>query len=163
MQEAPLFQANDGQLRKRRYQFTGNLEAHANSLAVMECHPSAFNVLSLSKSRMVFCFISFIIIWFTKLIRSVCCGFWTLPFFGPYFHFQDTQLTDSWWLAEMALFHGHAAASITYIFHGCQFIFAHMGSIHLRGSGKIAKGCPAPARIFAHPGWKCCGPTAYWL
>ena len=51
MREAPLVQADDGQLRKSRYQFTENSEAHANSLAGMECPLSAFNVLSLSKYR----------------------------------------------------------------------------------------------------------------
>jgi len=48
--------------------------------------------------------------------------------------------TDGGWLAEMALFHGHAAASLTNIFHGSQFIFAYMAGIHTGGSAKTAIG-----------------------
>ena len=53
-------------------------------------------------------------------------------FFGP--------SIDGGWLAQMALFHGHAAAALTDIFHGAQFIFAHMPGCHTGSSTKTAIG-----------------------
>ncbi len=48
--------------------------------------------------------------------------------------------TDGGWLAEVALFHGHAAATFTNIFHGAQFIFTHMAGIYAGLSTKTAIG-----------------------
>ena len=40
--------------------------------------------------------------------------------------------------AQMPRFHGHTSTTFTDIFHGGQFVFAHMSGIHRRGSAKAA-------------------------
>jgi hypothetical protein len=40
--------------------------------------------------------------------------------------------------AQMTSFHGHTSTAFTNIFHGGQFVFAHMSGIHGRGSAKAA-------------------------
>ena len=50
------------------------------------------------------------------------------------------QSIDNRWLAQKAFFHGYSATSITYIFHGCQFITAHMSGIDAKNPAKITVG-----------------------
>jgi hypothetical protein len=46
--------------------------------------------------------------------------------------------TDGRWFAQMALFHGHAAAATADELHGCQFILAHMFGIGIGCTAKAA-------------------------
>ena len=51
---------------------------------------------------------------------------------------SNVQLADGRRIAEMFVFHGHTATPATYIFHGGQFILAHMGGILIRGAAEAA-------------------------
>ncbi len=50
----------------------------------------------------------------------------------------------------MTLFHSHSPATGTDIFHGRQFILAHMGGINLGGAAETALAC-IPTRVAQMP------------
>jgi len=50
------------------------------------------------------------------------------------------QSIDNQWLAQMAFFHGYSATSLTYIFHGRQFITAHVSGIDVKNPAKTTVG-----------------------
>ena len=56
----------------------------------------------------------------------------------PAFDFLSQNLGNGRGFTKVSLLHCHSSATGTDIFHRCQFIFAHMGGINLRGATKTA-------------------------
>jgi hypothetical protein len=52
--------------------------------------------------------------------------------------FRTFKSSNGLCFAQMPRFHGHTSTTFTDIFHGGQFVFAHMSGIHGRGSAKAA-------------------------
>jgi hypothetical protein len=48
------------------------------------------------------------------------------------------RLFDGGWAAKVIFLHGHPAAAVTHILHGCQFILAHMLGFNIGRAAETA-------------------------